>query len=131
MPRIGWTVDPAVVANTNRDGSGTLYKICRIDPGGQYIDRIICYSFGTNIQSEGVIIGSNGNGLGNPNNNFMLGNLLLTATTLGTPLTTDIVTFTIDAWLEEHYELYGLVQDAQAAGRQFVAFNDRSFQVNI
>jgi hypothetical protein len=83
---------------------------------------------GTNVGTEAVIIASNGQGVGDPRNNYILGNADLAATTIGTALATDIVTFTIDAWLPADTELFALVHDAQAAGRQFVAYSDPSYQ---
>lgn len=130
MARIGWTIDPVTVANTNRDGTGTLYRVFRVDvAGGQYIDRVICNSFGTNAQTEGVLIGSNGGSITDANNNFLMGIKSLTATTAGSPLTTDIVTFTIDAWLDYRFEIWALVNATQAAGRQYVAYADSSYQL--
>ena len=55
----------------------------------------------------------------------------MVATTLGSALATDSTTFTIAAWFDEDFEIYALVNDTQAAGRQFVAFSDASYQVSI
>jgi len=132
MARISWTINPVTVANTARDGSGTLYRVLRVEsPSGQYVDHIDCHSFGTNAATEVVLLGTNGNGIANENNNFLLGSEAMIATTLGTSLTTDSVTFTIGAWFDQDFEIYALVHATQAAGRQFVAFSDASYQVSI
>ena len=130
MARIGWTTDPVTVANTNRDGTGTLYRVMSIqEPGGQYVDSIVCHSFGTNIATEAVLIGSNGAGLTNENNNFLIGSQALLATTLGTPLTTDSVIFQIGVWFDKGFEIHALVNDAQAAGRQFVCYASPTYEI--
>ena len=127
--RIGWTKSPVTTANTNRDGSGTVELIYKVtNPAGVYLDSVNVESFGTNVASEAVLLGSNGQGLANDRNNFLLGNALLTATTLGTPLATDRINFHIGAWFDFDYELYAQVHVAQAAGRQFIAFSDSTYQ---
>lgn len=127
MPRIGWTQEPVDTANTNRDGSGTLVEIVTLD-SDTYVDRIVCHTLGTNIATTGVIIASNGSGLANPRNNWLMGRESLPMTTTGTVNSGDCVAFTIDAWMEEGTEIYALVHDAQAAGRQFVAYSDPTYQ---
>ena len=130
MARIGWTIDPVTVANTNRDGTGTLYRVFRIDDvGGQYVDSVICHSLGTNIATEAVLLGTNGGGLAGQNNNFVVGSQALLATTLGTPLTTDSVIFQIGVWFDKGFEIHALVNDAQAAGRQFVCYASPSYEI--
>ena len=116
---------PVTVANTARDGSGTVELIYTVeDAGGTYVDRIVTTTLGTNAATESVVLISNGYGLTNPRNNAVLGNRQLTATTLGTALSTDIETFTVDAWCDEGTEFYALVHATQAAGRQFILYGD-------
>ena len=131
--RIGWTTIPVVDANTNRDGSGTVYRIIKITDTsetieGQYVDNVTCSSFGTNIATEGVILGTNGNSLSDKKNNFLIDNKPFSGTTAGTAVDTDIIKFQIGAWFPKGYELYALVHDAQAAGRQFVAYSSPTYQ---
>lgn len=129
MSRIGWTQSGVTVANTNRDGSGTLVLVMRVDnPAGQFIDTVTCHPLGTNVATVGVLIGTNGQGLSNARNNFLLGAKSLEATTLGTHASTDDVSFQIGGWFDFGYEIYALVHDAQAAGRQFVAWSDSTYQ---
>ena len=127
--RIGWTSSPVTTANTNRDGSGTVYRVIEVvDPDGQYIDTIKCYPLGTNAATEAVLIGSDPADVSNAANNFLLGNSQLAATTLGTATSTDVVTFQVGAWFPPGFKIYALVHTTQAAGRQFVAFSDPSYQ---
>ena len=128
MTPIGWTKTPVTTANTARDGSGTLTLVWTADEEKQYVDTIRCSPVGTNVETEAVLIGSNGSGVGVPHNNFLLGNKQLAATTIGSALDTDIVEFQIGAWFPKGYEIYALVHATQAAGRQFVAFSDPSYQ---
>ena len=45
-----------------------------------------------------------------------------------TAAATDEVEFPINAWLPVDTEIYALVHDTQAAGRQFIAYSDPSYQ---
>jgi len=127
--RIGHTL-AATVANTNRDGSGTVYLCYTVkNAGGEFIDRIAVESLGTNAATEVVILGSNGQGVANTRNNYILGNVAMLATTLGTALASDRAILTVRAWLPLGHEIYGLVHATQAAGRQFVCYSDSSYQV--
>lgn len=129
MPRIGHTESPVVTANTNRDGSGTLTLCHRVtNPAGEYVDTVAIRSLGTNVATEGVIIGTNGRGLANTRNNWLMGSADLPATTLGTWASTDEATIQVGVWLDFETEIYALVHDAQAAGRQFVASADPTYQ---
>ena len=126
--RISWTKDPVNTANTNRDGTGTLVKVFEATAFGQFVDTIVCHSLGTNVQTEGVLIVTNGQGLSQSFNNSLLGNQALAATTLGTALTGDSVVYQVGAWFDEGFEIWALVHDNQAAGRQFIAFADPTYQ---
>lgn len=129
MSRIGWTKDPVDTANTNRDGSGVLVKVLEIAAGGQFVDTVACRSLGTNVATVAALIGTNGQGLENPRNNFLAGSdQALAATTLGTPASTDTVEFQVGTWFDEGYEIHALVHDNQAAGRQFIAHADPTYQ---
>ena len=127
MPIIGWTKNPVVTANTARNGTGTVTLVWEA-AAKEFVDTVVCQSFGTNVATEAVLIGNNGNAVSDENNNFLLGNKALEATTLGTALDTDTVAFQIGAWFEQGYRIYALVHGSQAAGRQFICFSDESYQ---
>lgn len=130
--RIGWTTTPVTTANSNRDGRGTLTRVLKVvddeSSRGQYVDSVICTSFGTNVATEGVLIGTNGNDLSNTKNNFLILNKALAATTLGQAKDTDIVIYQIGTWYDAGFEIWALVHDLQAAGRQFTAYSDPTYQ---
>ena len=130
MPRIGHTKAAVATANTNRDGSGTVELIHTVENvQGEYIDNIAVRSLGTNVATVAAVIGTNGAGLANPRNNWLMGTASLESSTLGTYAATDNVTIAIGAWLDPGTEIYALVHHAQAAGRQFVAYSDPTYQV--
>ena len=128
MTPIGWTKTAVATANTNRDGSGAVVLVWTADEEQQYVDSVRCYPLGTNVTTEAVLIGSNGSGVAVAHNNFLLGNKQLAASTLGTAVDTDVVEFPIGVWFPKGFEIYALVHATQAAGRQFVAFSDPSYQ---
>lgn len=122
MARLGYST-ACTVANTSRDGTGTLYRVFEVAAANEYISEITCYSLGTNAATTGALLGK-----GPAGTYFMLGEADLAATTLGTYAATDTVTFTIAKWFPKDYEVYALVNATQAAGRQFVACSDASYQ---
>lgn len=130
MPRLSWTKEPVDTANTSRDGSGTLVLVLQVtELSGSFVDTIKCFPLGTNVKTVGVLIGNNGDDIANPENNFVIGEEELPATTLGAYASTDAVAFSIGCWFPVDFRVYALVHDNQAAGRQFIAFSDNSYQV--
>lgn len=128
---LGWTETAVTVANTNRDGTGTVYRVIKVTASeGQFIDSIKCFTLGTNVTTEAVLIGSGRMGIGESTDNFILGNQQLSATTIGSASTSDVATFHIGAWFPKGFEIYAIVHTAQASGRQFVAFSHPSYQVH-
>lgn len=125
---IYYTQTAVDTANTNRDGSGTLVLLGKF-LRAEYIDRVVCLALGTNAVTEGFLIATNGQGLTNTRNNTLVGREALQATTAGTPADGDIITFEIEAWFPEGWEIYAGVHDAQAAGRQFTAYADATYQM--
>ena len=122
MGRIGWTASPVDTANPNRDGTGVLVQVLRVESGGLYVDTIACRSLGTNVATEAVILANDGQGLACAERCYLLGNKALDATTLGTALATDEVSFRVRAWFDAGHIIYALVHDNQAAGRSFIAY---------
>lgn len=124
---IYWTQEPVDTANTNRDGSGTLVLLARLD-AREFIYEVVCEPLGTNAATIGFLLGSNGQGLANSRNVVVLGRQTLAATTAGTVAATDSVVFPIAGWLPEGFEIWAGVHDAQAAGRQFFALSSPTYE---
>ena len=123
MQQVSWTRSPVSAANTNRDGSGTMVEVATIAAGGEFLAKIVALPLGTNITSEATVLCSNGDGVANTKNTFLLGTETTPVTTLGSiDETTDRITWQLDIWLPEGFVIYAQVYDALAAGWQFVAF---------
>ncbi len=124
MNTIQWHNDPLTAANTAKDGTGTVAVVIKA-AADIYVDRVIFRAIGSNVQSCGRLFVNNGESNTTANNNSLLAEITLSATTLDEAAAfTDNIIFT-DLWLPSGYRLLATLGTAVASGYQISAVAGR------